>query len=237
MARTFHEMTREEQSAYRVWESRLNDRTLSESQHNEARLKLDELLWKTPAARVAELEKKVMKLQETLIFAMNENLRVVKELLAARFGVDAANLVKVAEIQDETLYAVVDFPAPTNPEPLDVPLVAPQRTHGPIAPGLGPVSDSRQPCEGLAPCGTFLVDPAPPHELTEKAEAEGKPGRGRPKGAKNKPKEAPVATGEGREQPATEIKEGEVTATSPAFSPDMAGVNPPASTVEQLFGF
>lgn len=101
---------------------------------------------------------------------------------------------------------------------------------------------------GLAPCGQFAVDPhpsdadhgkpvlswpaqvangetvvlnSPAPAATDPTPDEKKPGRGRPKGAKNKPKSPPVASGEGNEQAATEVVQGVVTAPNPSFTDQM----------------
>jgi hypothetical protein len=46
--RSFHDMNDAERSAYRIWETRVNDHTLSASERNKARLEMDKLLWAGP---------------------------------------------------------------------------------------------------------------------------------------------------------------------------------------------
>lgn len=211
MSRSFHELGPDEKSAFRVWEAKLADHTLSEAEHGECRRKLDELLWKGPSARVAELEAKVQRLQEMLIESLNENLRTVKALIS-QFDSKVSALLAGGEL----------LTGPTE-------LVPDGQTAAIVGPSWGKLAGS-VPAEGLAPCGLFATDPAPPHEASE-AKVER---RGRPRGAKNKPKDNPVLSGEGVEQPATTVEAGEVTTESPGF---VTTDPPPASSVQELFGF
>jgi hypothetical protein len=52
-------LTPDERSAYAIWQSKLKDRTLSAAQHDEARRKIDELLWKGPNAQVLALKAEI----------------------------------------------------------------------------------------------------------------------------------------------------------------------------------
>jgi hypothetical protein len=228
MSRTFHEMTRDEQSAFRVWEAKLSDHTLSAGEHAECRRKLDELQWKGPSARVAEMEAKIQRLQDMLIESLNENLRTVKALIS-QFDSKVSALLSGGEAAD-----LLMGPTELVPDGQTAAIVG--KSWGNLAKTAGSV-----PAEGLAPCGLFATDSAPPHEAGEE-KPEKVERRGRPKGVKNKPKDNPVATGEGVEQPATTVEAGEVTTESPAFAVTPGGLEtlvsqPPASSVEELFGF
>lgn len=64
--RTFHELTPEQQQAYRVWQSKLRDRTLSAEQHDECRREIDKLLWKGPNAQVLALKAEVASIKARL---------------------------------------------------------------------------------------------------------------------------------------------------------------------------
>ena len=54
--RTLNDLTPDERSAYRVWQSKLKDRTLSAEQHDQCRREVDNLLWKGPNAQVLALK-------------------------------------------------------------------------------------------------------------------------------------------------------------------------------------
>lgn len=251
MSRTFHDMSPAEQNAYRVYQSKLADRTLPASEHDRIRKEIDSLLWKGPNAKVQSLAKEVADLSAKTAAALNRIMDRIERLefhagLTADgvIGVDHAEMARIINgppgtvastpfprptMADEEFgipakaippfgeglqvnimpvsHEAVSVPAPTDP--FDLPEY---RTSGPLVPGL-------------APCGQFAVDPHPSDASPTPDEK--KTGRGRPKGAKNKPKSPPVASGEGKEQPATTVAEGVVTAVNPSFTDRMAGAHDP----------
>jgi hypothetical protein len=214
MARGFHDLTPDEKSAFRVWEAKLADHTLSEAQHAECRRKMDELLWKGPTARVDELQAKVDRLQGMLIHALNENLRMVKALISSWDAKLSAVLGETPRTLDEII--------PREPCPGLV-------GGGMFAVDPAPAHETLGPSEFMSEFS--VVEPsnsgAGVHATTEK-----KSNRGRPKGSKNKP---PVPSGEGAEQPAVTVAAGEVTAENSSF-PEGATEPAARSAVDELFG-
>lgn len=162
--RTLHDCSPAEKSAYHVWQSRLADRTLSAAEHDECRREIDNLLWKGPNAQVLALQKALAETNE-----------------------------RVARLEFHAGLSASIFPQPGPTGPIQFPPTA-----GPYAPGAQPL-----PGEAVAtvgPCGQFAMDKAGPTFA-----APGQPGapsppldetkverRGRPKGAKNKPKTPPA---------------------------------------------
>ena len=54
--RTVNDLNPAERSAYKVWQSKLKDRTLSAAQHDECRREIDKLLWQGPMEEVHKLK-------------------------------------------------------------------------------------------------------------------------------------------------------------------------------------
>lgn len=57
--RTLHDLSRDERSAYNVWQSKLADRTLSAAEHDHCRREIDHILWKGPNAQVLALKAEI----------------------------------------------------------------------------------------------------------------------------------------------------------------------------------
>lgn len=237
MSRTFHDLSPAEQNAYQVYQSKLADRTLPASEHDRIRKAIDELLWKGPNAKVQALAKEVADLSAKTAAALNRILDRI-ERLEFHAGLselpDMSAISKMADMLNGPAGTVASTPFPRPPLRLD-----PSREMTvtlPVVPDTASVAAPTDPFDlpeyrtapaGLAPCGQFAVDPHPSDAdqpapaATDPTPDEKKPGRGRPKGAKNKPKSPPVASGEGNEQAATEVVQGVVTATNPSFTDQM----------------
>jgi hypothetical protein len=54
--RHLNDLTPDERSAYRIWQNKLKDRTLSAQQHDDARRAIDELLWAGPNGQILSLK-------------------------------------------------------------------------------------------------------------------------------------------------------------------------------------
>lgn len=248
MSRTFHELSSAEQNAYRVYQSKLADRTLPASEHDRIRREIDNLLWKGPNAQVQKLAQQVDRLLDRIerlefhagladpVFA-KPSFPIGADQVRAMVKDCGANPAKAIRpfgegLQPNIMPTTVDAQSASIPEPTD-PFDLPEYRTAPA---------------GLAPCGQFAVDPhpsdadhgkpvlswpdrvangetvvlnSPAPVATDPTPDEKKPGRGRPKGAKNKPKSPPVASGEGKEQAATTVEGGVVTEINPSFTDQM----------------
>ena len=61
--RSLADLTPDERSAYKIWQNKLADRTLSAQHHDQARREIDALLWKGPNAQVLALKAELAQLQ------------------------------------------------------------------------------------------------------------------------------------------------------------------------------
>ncbi len=64
--RQLRDLTPDEKSAYRIWQAKLADRTLSAQQHDQARREIDLLLWKGPNSQVLALKAEIAALEARL---------------------------------------------------------------------------------------------------------------------------------------------------------------------------
>lgn len=92
--KTLNDLTPDQQSAYRIWQNKLKDHTLSKEQHDEARREIDELLWKGPNGKVLELKAEIAALQSRI-----ERLELQMERVAFLAGIADDNLPNADDIE------------------------------------------------------------------------------------------------------------------------------------------
>lgn len=212
-------LTPDELSAYRIQLSRLKDLTLSDTEHEQCRRKIDEILNRGPSVRIARLEKVI----DCLTTRIERAELAFAEFLTAAGVAGAGEPPHISQPAREAAAAMAANTAgPSQTGPKSSPLFIPV----PTAP------------QQAAPTVTNPAQPAdaPPTGKTKR-------GRGRPKGSKNKKtQEAQAAAGvaqvtnspeaQAAANPATPVNGGEPVAPTlapPNPTPPPAG---PMSTNE-----
>lgn len=151
MSRTFHDLSPAEQNAYRVYQSKLADRTLPAAEHDRIRREIDNLLWKGANAQVQALSQALAKAVARI------------ERLEFHAGLTADGVVGLTGNDPfDTIFDKPSFPIGADQVLAMVKDCGanPAKTIRPFGDGLQPnIMPHHLP--GLAPCGQFMVDPHP----------------------------------------------------------------------------